>query len=643
MNDFRDFLNEMGIIPNLMNHYGITLKDNEVHDFIYNLVENLSLTESNENHRRLKSGKQNFNLDAIAKSYEKIVPHSQRKTMGEFYTPIQIVDYILKSVGYTNQQDIENKNLIDLSCGSGSFLVRAVEILGEKLRKQLKVRDYSELVLNQAINIIDRIKNNIIGIDVNPIACVLCQFNIYFTIFDLFNNILEKKNDYKIPVFNIFNEDTLQFNFRSKYDFVVGNPPYLFIRAIPQDYRNFIEKLPLETNKGQYDYYQIFIELGIKTLKKGGKMGYIVPDSLLALSNRKLLRKYIYNHTKIKEICVVGSGFRDPVVSNIILVLKKEVIEEQRLNNKIMIKKALKTDQRENFLLQKNIGEWDYKFLIHLTQNDIEILKHLNSSFTSLKDLILDSQFDISINRGVELGKKGEVVYCDTCNRYFPLPKGNFICVKCGTTLNSNDVEKIIVDSIPKGLENAYQPFIYSINRYFINEYRYIKVNVGGINYKDLSNYNNRIAVRQLNQENLICAAYEKNALSSQSIYNIKINQSPIAEFNHFYLLGLLNSRLLSFYFLKTFGSYKLLFPRILIEKLKILPIKVPSTKKEKELSDLIKDKVNQILNLKNRNETQVLKLQNKIDLHVNNLYQINEDDYHHILNSLDNLVKNKY
>ncbi|MHA1472103.1 MAG: TaqI-like C-terminal specificity domain-containing protein, partial [Promethearchaeota archaeon] len=166
-------------------------------------------------------------------------------------------------------------------------------------------------------------------------------------------------------------------------------------------------------------------------------------------------------------------------------------------------------------------------------------------------------------------------------------------------------------------------------------EHRYIKVNLEGINYKDLDLYNNRIVIRQLNQENLICAAYEKNALSSQSVYNIKINKSPIPEFNHFYLLGLLNSRLLSYYFIKTFGSYKSLFPRILIEKLKTLPIKIPSTQKEKEMSNDIKEKVNQILHSEDLNGTQVLRLQNQIDLLVNNLYQINEDDYHHILNSL--------
>ncbi len=407
---------------------------------------------------------------------------------------------------------------------------------------------------------------------------------------------------------------------------MVGNPPYLFIRSIPREDKMAIEQLPLETNKGQYDLYQLFIEIGIKFLKESGKLGYIVPDSLLALSNRRLLRKFIYNYAKINEICVVDSGFKDPVVSNVIIILQKEMIEEQRLNNQILIKRAL-NDQKEHLQKQNDIPNWDYKFLIHLARQDIEILEHLNSNFKNLTQLISDSQFDISINRGVEIGKEGDVIYCDFCSRYYPLPKENFICPKCGSTLNSNATEKIVVHTIPNGLENAYKPFIYALNRYFIKEHRYIKVNLEGINYKDLDLYNNRIVIRQLNQENLICAAYEKNALSSQSVYNIKINKSPIPEFNHFYLLGLLNSRLLSYYFIKTFGSYKSLFPRILIEKLKTLPIKIPSTKKEREMSNDIKEKVNQILHSEDINETQVLRLQNQIDLLLIILYKIHQED----------------
>ncbi len=99
MSDFKDFLIERGLITHLMKRYGISSKDNEAKDFVLKIVENLSKIDSKEIYHKEKGEEQRFDLDIIAKLYEKIVPHAQRKTMGEFYTPIQIVDYILKSVG----------------------------------------------------------------------------------------------------------------------------------------------------------------------------------------------------------------------------------------------------------------------------------------------------------------------------------------------------------------------------------------------------------------------------------------------------------------------------------------------------------------------------------------------------------------
>ncbi|GAH45218.1 unnamed protein product, partial [marine sediment metagenome] len=139
--------------------------------------------------------------------------------------------------------------------------------------------------------------------------------------------------------------------------------------------------------------------------------------------------------------------------------------------------------------------------------------------------------------------------------------------------------------------------FIYSMNRYVVNELKYIDMTKKGINYKNLEIYQNRIVIRQLSQDNLICASYDEDSVTSQSFYNLKINNSSIPEFNNIYVLGLLNSRLLSYFFIKSFGSYKKLFPRILIEKLRKLPLKVPNTTDEKKLAQRLTDNINIILN----------------------------------------------
>ena len=632
MSDFKDFLIEKGLVSNLMKRYGI---DIEVHDFIYKMVEKLSKIDSKGIYRQEQGDDQSFDLDIIAKFYEKIVPHSQRKTTGEFFTPIQIVDYILKSVGYTEEQDIENKKLIDLSCGSGSFLIRAVNILLERLRKQTKSKKLLELTSKEAEEIINKVKKRIYGVDINPVACVLCHINLYFTLFGLFKIIVEKNKDYPIPEFNILNKNTLQYNFKDKYDYVVGNPPYLFIRAIPQNHRKLIERLPLETNKGQYDFYQLFIEIGIIILEEGGILGYIVPDSLLALSNRKIIRNYIYHSTKIKEICDLGLGFKEPVVSNVIIVLQKDSNEEERLNNKILIKKALKNDQSGYYLIQYNIEKWDYKFLINLTQRDIKILDQLKSNFPKLLDIMKNSQFRISISRGVEIGKKGEIIYCKVCNKYFPLMKSNLVCSGCGSSLKRDSIENLIFDNIPNDLENDYRPFAYSLNRYIIKRYKYIKLGVEGINYKKHDIYKSRIVIRQLSQENMICAAYDENAFTSQSIYNLKIFQSAILEFNNYYLLGLLNSQLLSYYLIKSFSSYKTLFPRILIEKLWSLPVKVPESKEEKKHANKIINLVKKISISYMKDINLCFELQNSLDSLVFDLYNISEDQRLYISNCI--------
>ncbi|MBY9015547.1 MAG: N-6 DNA methylase [Candidatus Lokiarchaeota archaeon] len=634
MVEFKEFLIDKGLLATLMERYGIDQKDKEIYKFFYELIKKLSNYKTEQFRNNTKKESDFFDLDIVASVYEENIPHYIRKRTGEFYTPKSVVNYILNGVGYTTRDNIITRKIIDLSCGSGSFLIKAVKILYEKLCNQIKVKEVSKIPSEQVMNIIKTIKNNISGIDINPIACVLCQINLYFTLFELFKILSKDIKNYSTIMFNIFNKDAIHIEFDSKFDYVVGNPPYLFIRAIPLDMRKEIEKLILETNKGQYDLYQIFIEIGLKLLREGGLLGFVVPDSILALTNRKLLRKFIFNSTEIKELCHLGPVFRDPKVSNLILILQKELNLRKRLNNTISIKKSLNNSSQISYIKQEVIKKHDYKFVINLNQRDIEILNYLNSNFPKLSDLMNDTRFSISLKRGVEIGKDGYVIYCETCQIYQPLPKKKLFCKTCGSPLNEKFIDKIILESIPEGLEEEFQHFLYSINRYSAKYFKNIRLGMEGINYKGEDTFKKRIVIRQLSQENLICASYNENAWTSQSIYNLEIIKTPVLEFNHYYLLGLLNSHLLSYYFLKSFGSYKIFFPRILIEKLKNLPIKVPQSLVEKELSKEIQEKVLKILQIIQKNSLEAKKLANQIEIIVQKLYKIPENDFQYIIKS---------
>jgi methylase of polypeptide subunit release factors len=571
----------------------------------------------------------------LGKVYEDNLSQRERKSLGEFYTPESIVDYILDAVGYKESEVIQEKKLVDLSCGSGSFIILAIRVLINNCMKDFNKQEISELSPKEAKYIISKVKENIFGIDINPIACILCQINMHLELFELFKVIKEEDKHYHLPQFNIQNSNTLMNNESKIYDFVIGNPPYLFIRDIPDEQKSAIEKGDFETDDGQYDYYQLFIELGIRLLKDKGKLGYIVPDSLLVLSNRSVLRKYIYNTTKIREIYETGPKFEDPIVSNIILVLEKESDIQEREKNSIKVKIS---DQEHRNIIQEELKRWDYKFLINLNEEDFFIINHLNTQFPKLKDLKGRKDFNILLSRGIELTKKGQVIFCENCRKFFPIPKKALNCPGCREPLKEKNIETIISENIPHKEENKFELFVNSINRYKVKDYKYVKIDKPGINYKDFNIYKDRIIIRQLSQNNLICAAYdEKFSFTSQSFYNLRIYRSPIKEFNNLYLLAIINSKLLSYYFIKLFGSYKRFFPRILIEKLKDLPICIPQTLKEKELASQIIKNV-KILPKLNGNEDENLKeIQNKIDDCVFKLYRIPDLYRGNIVEFIDN------
>ncbi len=632
MKDFFEYLRKEKIVLKLIEHYNVPHLKCVLEEFLNNICRNA---------QPLTYFRNNFDLsiphpDIFGNEYEQKIPPKERKTLGEFYTPNQIVNYILEAVGFSYDKKIENKKLVDISCGSGSFLVQVIRILINWCYKVHKVRENSCSTSERARFIVSRVKQNVYGIDINPLACILCQIHIHFILFELLKDIRIEDNGYRLPFFNIKHSNAFTMTETDQFDFVVGNPPYLFIRDISEDQKQIIRENKFYTNKGQYDYYQIFIELGIRFLKNNGLLGFIVPDSLLALSNRLIIRKFIYNNTKIKEIYYIGPSFEESVVSNIIIILEKEKNVNNREKNWVDIKTI---ELQQNKIFQDSFKNWDFKFLIHLDDTDISILNDLKNNNPKLNELITNEDFKILLSRGVELTKTGEIIFCSECQKFYPLPKKDLTCPTFNHTLRREHIEKIILDSVPIEDKGTFKLFIYSLNRYQIKEYKYINITKKGINYKDLEIYKDRIIIRQLNQNNLICATYDKDfSLTSQSFYNLKIVKSQIKEFNNKYLLGVINAKLLSFYFIKSFGSYKKLFPRILIEKIKDLPIKIPESDKEKDVASKIIKKVEIMLQSAEDKSSRYNRIEEEIDSLVYDLYDIPDSNRLHILTFLNHL-----
>ena len=79
-------------------------------------------------HRLSRFNFKDVDSDIIGTIYNTYVSRKEKREKGQYYTPPEIVRYILDSVGYSGKAIIgSNKRLIDPACGSGSFLVTAAK------------------------------------------------------------------------------------------------------------------------------------------------------------------------------------------------------------------------------------------------------------------------------------------------------------------------------------------------------------------------------------------------------------------------------------------------------------------------------------------------------------------------------------
>ncbi len=111
--------------------------------------------------------------DPLGILYQKYFDTETRKALGEFYTPIEVVEYILDAVGYNNSGVI-NKRLLDPACGSGTFLVGALKRYLNNAKRKAKQEGWSK-VLADLCN-----KYHIVGFDIHPFATIMAQ--VQFTL-----------------------------------------------------------------------------------------------------------------------------------------------------------------------------------------------------------------------------------------------------------------------------------------------------------------------------------------------------------------------------------------------------------------------------------------------------------------------------
>jgi len=615
--------------------------------------------------------------DILGNLYEKYLPSDERKRLGEFYTPVDVIDYILTSVGYTYSNEIEDKDLLDPACGSGGFLVRAARRLisrflmkfGKADKKELRdPKNWKEIVgrlsPDEAKIILEAVQEHIYGFDINPFACHIAEMNLLFQVIDLYQKVKEKYPDYKLKRFKIYQTDSLELprqktiidfsnNLKflkeqeeidaiknKKFDFVVGNPPYVRVQLLDKKTRDYLTK-NYKSAYSNFDLYVVFIERGLEWLNQNGKLGFITSNQFMIREYGKMLRKFILENCKIIHIIDFARTriFQDVTNYPTIIIFEKSKATSNKFKF-IRVKKEKENLITDIFLRFRNREFYsEYFDIFEVDQDSLsekpwiltpttekslwDRLEKINPKLYEISIILLGIQTGADslfigkiakmVNQNLVQFKSKEVEGYIEKELLKPILRGReirrwiinwhgyyVICPHKG-----EDFKPITEDELKEKYPNVYQ-FFKSNESKLRKRLMYGKTaeeRTGiwySLMYFDYAKFMNKpkILTPALTDKNNF--ALDGNGYffvgGTAGVYGIIPKEN--VNINIKYLLGLLNSKL-SEYFLKKIcpikqGGY-FQYSTKFLEK---LPIKLPETQEEKKIAEQIIKKVDEILEL---------------------------------------------
>ncbi len=503
---------------------------------------------------------------------------SKRSNLGQEFTPFHIVQQIIQQIKILNCTDTRNKKnlvILDFAGGTGNFII---SVLQEELIKLESDFDFSRSktqIEDEIAQIFKILNNRLYVMDIDPISCYSIHiFSIMIALHFLLKNKVNLNDKIldQLPLITV-----LQVNFLKlhkfypdlKPDLILGNPPYIFSRDIAPELKNYLKNEKFATVKGQYDLSDVFIEQSLKLLKPEGIMSVIIPETLLFLENRKILRQFIVKNSQALKIIPTENVFEGVSVENTLLFCRKNSTPK---NDTIEISWE---DNAPETCIKHDILEEPNASLIKYDPITKKIFNWLKKNFLSINEwnrLNIDDK--IEVFRGVELSKFGKIMKCNHCSNWMPFSEKRTLCAHCKEELSQErEIINIISEKANNNSKNV-ADFIQniSLNQFYADVTSQIKLNFSGINYKEISKYRKkRIIVRQILAQKKICASVSpENTLTSQSIYNIILPKK--LEPNIIELTQILRTDIISYYNYMTFSRGKRLFSRILLNKLKDLP-----------------------------------------------------------------------
>lgn len=543
-----------------------------------------------------------------------------KKAGGVYYTPTYIVDYIVnntvrKILEKKTSKQIAKIRILDPACGSGSFLLGAYQNLldwhlnyyskyiNEKGIKPGSKKSPVYEAANGEIKLTTAerkriLLNNLYGVDIDPQAVEVTKLTLLLKVLegeseetltnqmrmfraralpDLANNIkcgnslispdfydqtemnfLDEEEKLRINVFD-WNIEFKEIMSKGGFDVVIGNPPYVDIKGMNKlDVKYIFDNYKSSNNR--INLFATFIERAFQIVnKKSFRFSMIIPTAILTQESYKELRKSILEDFNISDIVRLpnesfGSSAGEVKVDTVIVVFsqynkKTQDIDVLAYDGYERINVINKNNCRRNSIIQQNgwLNSSDYIWAIN--RNDIEN-KIINKCEKDSK--LLEHYADFSLG----------ITPYDKYKGHTPQQIKN----------------KVFHSHYKK--DNSYKKLLAGndVKRYYVKWNGNSWISYGswlGAQREQKFFTKKRIVVKQIidwTDKRIWASLLEEELYNTQNAFTLLSKGNYELE----YLLGILNSRLMTFYHKKRFlEEYKMRFQKILIKDCKKFPIMI--------------------------------------------------------------------
>ena len=299
-------------------------------------------------------------IKRAGKEIEVTPERGKRKAQGIYYTPKFVVRYIVENtlgpaLRGKSLSEARKIRILDPACGSGSFLVEALDYLEKHWRQQkwipqpMSKEDTKQTDFFDYVTKVQFLTENIYGVDLDAQAVEIAQLNLLLQALnqrhrlpDLVNRISQGNSlisGTEDELKRYFGKNWRQkkpFNWKERFedimakggfDVVIGNPPWVSLTGKhksldlpPEELRYLFDNFTVSTYAP--NLYEIFIWRSLELLKEGGLFSFVLPDRLATNQQFVELRRYILCNFTLEKV-LFRAPFPGVIADTMIFVIRK--------------------------------------------------------------------------------------------------------------------------------------------------------------------------------------------------------------------------------------------------------------------------------------------------------------------------------